>query len=93
MQDQRIAAYGCSSFRRYISGSHLELLADYDYQKGISPRTSNISVNNLLTLEYSLPLLKIRKGLWNPNIYFEDLYCTFFTEGSYKNSLFGGGWS
>jgi len=80
-----------SSIRRYISNSHLELLADYDYQKGIKPRTLDKDVDNLLVLEYSIPLLKIRKGLWNPNIYLEDLSCSLFAEGSCKNSLFGGG--
>ncbi|MDI6703452.1 MAG: hypothetical protein QME40_02100, partial [bacterium] len=80
-----------SSLRRYISNSHLKLLADYDYQKKITPRTSNISVDNLLTLEYSLPLFKIRRGSWNPNIYFEDLSCLFFAEGSFEDSHYGVG--
>ena len=77
--------------RRYIFNSHLSFLADYDYKKGIMPRTSETTVDNLLTLEYSFSLLKIRKGLWNPNIYFEDLCCLFFAEGGCKDSFFGGG--
>ena len=81
-----------SSFlRRYISKSHIELLADYDYDMGIMPRTSGTSVDNLLNLEYSFPLFKIRRGLWNPNIYLEDLSCAFFAEEAFHDSVFGGG--
>ncbi len=32
----------------------------------------------IYTLEFSKPILKIRKGLWNPNVYFEDVIITFF---------------
>lgn len=34
----------------------------------------------LYTIEYSRPLFKIRNGLWNPNIYFEDVTGTLFTD-------------
>ncbi len=32
----------------------------------------------LFNIEYSHRLLKLRKGLWNPNIYFEDLFAIIF---------------
>jgi hypothetical protein len=82
-----------ASIKRYISNSHLALFADYDYRKEIRLRTSDIGVDNLLTLEYSFPLFKIRRGLWNPNIYFEDLCLLFFGESSFgeEEVSFGGG--
>ncbi|HAV43571.1 TPA: hypothetical protein DCX15_06125 [bacterium] len=83
---------GSATFRRYISNSHLELLGDYDYRGRTRLRTfPQIGVDNALSLEYSFPLLKLRKGLWNPSIFFEDLSCVFFAEGSFQGSLFGGG--
>ena len=33
-----------------------------------------------LVVEYGHPLLRIRKGFWNPNIFFEDLCGTLFTD-------------
>jgi hypothetical protein len=83
-----------SSIRKYISRSHLIILANYDHQKKLKARSfPEINLNNLLTFEYSLPLLKIRKGLWNPNIYFEDISCALFSESAFKRKdiLLGGG--
>lgn len=37
-----------------------------------------------ISLEYSMPLCKVRKGLWNPNIYLEDLSCLFFGESAFS---------
>ncbi|MDI6794380.1 MAG: hypothetical protein QME81_16200 [bacterium] len=45
------------------------------------------------TLEYSRPLLKIRKGLWNPNLFFEDLCLALFTDAAFseeETQLSGG---
>lgn len=36
----------------------------------------------IFTLEYSRPILRIRKGLWNPNIFFEDLCVKLFVDGA-----------
>jgi hypothetical protein len=83
-----------SSIRKYISRSHLTILANYDHQKKLKARSfPEIKLNNLLTLEYSFPLLKIRKGFWNPNIYFEDASCALFSESAFKRKdiLLGGG--
>jgi hypothetical protein len=33
-----------------------------------------------ITLEYETPILKVRKGLWNPNVYLEDLSLALFTD-------------
>jgi hypothetical protein len=45
------------------------------------------------SLEYSRPLLKIRKGIWNPNLFFEDLCLSLFTDAGFsekKTQLSGG---
>jgi hypothetical protein len=34
----------------------------------------------MVSTEYSHRLCRIRKGLWNPNVYFEDLYWTVFAD-------------
>lgn len=34
----------------------------------------------VLNIEYGRRLCKLRRGLWNPNIYFEDLFWTAFTD-------------
>jgi hypothetical protein len=34
----------------------------------------------VVSTEYSRRLCKVRKGLWNPNVYFEDLYWTIFAD-------------
>lgn len=47
----------------------------------------------ILTTEYSHPIFKIRKGLWNPNMFFEDLCFVLFNdialskEGEYNASV------
>ena len=38
------------------------------------------------SLEYSQPVLKIRNGFWNPNIYFEDLFATAFVDQAVASS-------
>jgi len=35
------------------------------------------------TLEYRHRLLKMRFGLWNPNVFFEDLYVNVFTDAAF----------
>ncbi len=42
-----------------------------------------------LSFDYSSPLLRIRDGLWNPSIYFEDLCGNFFIDGAFS---FQGQW-
>ncbi|KPK73913.1 hypothetical protein AMJ87_00265 [candidate division WOR_3 bacterium SM23_60] len=34
----------------------------------------------MVSTEYSHRLCRVRKGLWNPNVYFEDLYWTIFAD-------------
>ncbi|MFA5033684.1 MAG: hypothetical protein WC614_11785 [bacterium] len=45
----------------------------YGFQEPIPARTGVI-----LKFEYSQPIFKIRKGLWNPNIFFEDMWGVIF---------------
>ncbi|MFC1566298.1 TolB family protein [bacterium] len=40
----------------------------------------------IYALEYSMPLLKIRKGSWNPNAYVEDMIVTLFNDGALDGS-------
>jgi hypothetical protein len=42
----------------------------------------------VFSFEYSHPLWKIRKGLWNPNIFFEDLTFTLFIDQAIPESGF-----
>lgn len=46
-----------------------------------------------VSLEYSRPLLKIRKGIWNPNLFFEDLCLSLFTDAAFseEETHFSGG--
>ncbi|MEO0106469.1 MAG: hypothetical protein ABIL46_03985 [candidate division WOR-3 bacterium] len=57
----------------------------YDFQNPDTPAVSIRGYNTvyapgiaIFTVEYSNPLFKLRKGLWNPNIYFEDFFGTIF---------------
>lgn len=63
---------GGGEFRTILSGYH-----DPDNPDSIRLKIRGdemyANTGGKLTLEYSHPLLKIRSGLWNPNIYFEDL--------------------
>ncbi|MBU0568134.1 hypothetical protein KJ693_01920, partial [bacterium] len=88
---------------RYIKDSQigLELSGIYDPDEIEEQETSirgydrSIKGDKLaaVSLEYSRPLLKIRKGLWNPNLFFEDLCLTLFTEAAFseeETQLSGG---
>ncbi|MFH1613256.1 MAG: hypothetical protein ABIB46_06025 [bacterium] len=59
--------------------SNTENLTIRGYEKSLS-----IKDGGVLTIEYSLPLCKIRKGLWNPNIFLGDTGLTFFTDLSWQ---------
>jgi hypothetical protein len=69
-----------------------------------NPDTSHIRIRGYKTIpsprgivlrtEYSHLLLKIRQGLWNPNIFFEDLYVTLFFDYGFihnQNSFYSFG--
>ncbi|MFH1230716.1 MAG: hypothetical protein V1709_04380, partial [Planctomycetota bacterium] len=48
----------------------------------------------IFTLEYSFPILKRRDGLWNPNIYYEDVALALFSDvafGEGNSPLYSGG--
>jgi len=42
------------------------------------------------TLEYRHRLLKMRFGIWNPNVFFEDLYVTVFTDAAFGSQYLLG---
>ncbi len=46
---------------------------------------SSFENGGYFSAEYSLHLWKIRKGLWNPNIYLKDGGVTLFSDGSFAN--------
>jgi hypothetical protein len=76
--------------RRYAMGGEARLLAkgynDPDTPDSVGIRMRGYSeplwtkTGGLLSLEYSRPLLKIRRGFWNPNVFFEDLCLVLFTD-------------
>lgn len=68
----------CSEFNIYFQGVYddpndLPIIRGYE-----SPL--HTGKGGVASFEYSFPLLRIRKGLWNPNIYFEDVGITLFTD-------------
>jgi hypothetical protein len=63
-----------SYIERYIFNSCITLLTGISYEK------DKRAYNSFLRFAYSFPLFKIRKGLWNPNIYLEDLCCLLYYE-------------
>lgn len=88
---EREALYGQLKYRQYLPGNNeLEIQAKYiddidnpdtvfteirGYEDELEAKKGKI-----YTLEYSRPLWKIRKGLWNPNVFFEDLTLSLFTD-------------
>ena len=75
--------------RQIIKAGELRLFADA-YVDHHNPQTPSFSIRGYdsisspasisVTAEYGRRLCKIRKGLWNPNLYFEDLYWTLFAD-------------
>ena len=75
------------SARRYVWHSELNLtcegfMSDFSTALRMTGYSDSVMTRSgmLARLEYSLPLLKIHWGLWNPNIYFEDLCGSAFTD-------------
>ncbi|MEO0184799.1 MAG: hypothetical protein ABIL20_03270 [candidate division WOR-3 bacterium] len=52
--------------------------------RGYEPINSHKGI--VFRAEYSHRLLKIRKGLWNPNIYFEDVFGTLFFDYAFDEN-------
>lgn len=86
---ERSGVYAQAELKQYVPGSQIRLAASYiddpdnpdhdlfdalrGYDKGLPVKQGQI-----FTAEFSRPLVKIRRGLWNPNVYFEDLSATLF---------------
>jgi hypothetical protein len=75
--------------RQIMKAGELRLYADA-YVDHHNPQTPSFSIRGYdsisspasisVTAEYGHRLCKIRRGLWNPNLYFEDLYWTLFAD-------------
>ena len=77
------------SARKYVKGGELKLkgecINDPDKPDSVGLKIRgygplHTKAGGIFTIEYAHPLLKIRKGLWNPNVFFEDLCGTVFTD-------------
>lgn len=76
------------NIRQYIKNSELSLayLNIYDkdysgyYSYSIRGYSAKIRTNNLHAgkLDFSIPVFSLRKGLWDPNIFFEDIIANMF---------------
>lgn len=87
---------------QYIKNSqlHLRLLSIRDkdyrgyYSYNIRGYSDKIRSNDFFAFrgDFSIPVMKIRKGLWNPNIFFEDMILNlFFDYASTNNEIFYSG--
>lgn len=89
----RDAFFGSASWRQYlpasqiqVSGTWIEDLRDPDnpfatcrgYRDALEARRGFQA-----TVDYSLPFLKVRRGLWNPSLYAEDLVLDLFSDGAW----------
>jgi hypothetical protein len=82
--------------RQYLPGSELDFKVKtihdpdsldvvFDKIRGYDDKLT-AKEGAIYTLEYSIPVAKIHQGLWNPNIYFEDLAANFFADEALPNS-------
>ncbi len=63
-----------------------QLPDSFKYRKpirGYDSLTSRNNIFNKTTLEYRHQLIKMRFGIWNPNIFFEDLYVNIFADAAF----------
>lgn len=84
-----------STIRRYIKKSELEInvqsFHDPDKPDGIGPLTRDpfdtlyVKTGASLSIDYTLPLFKIRTGFWNPNFYIEDFCISLFSDLAYEH--------
>jgi len=81
---------------KYIHNSQLDILGRGIYDPD-NPDPEKITIRGYkesleaniggaLTIEHSLPLFKIRKGLWNPNIFFNDMGLVGFTDAAFSKN-------
>ncbi len=90
----RTGLFGSLGFRYLLFMGEFRMLmsAFYDTQ---NPDAVGFSIRGYETIyarkakvfraEYSHQLFKLRRGLWNPNVYFEDFFCNFFFDYAMKD--------
>lgn len=100
----RTGVYSDIIIRRYLNESHLNLTFKHYYDpdepgpvfdsiRGYSDELTD-KKGYIFNVDYSNPFYKIRRGHWNPNLFFEDLIANFFVDGAVSNSelnQFAGG--
>jgi hypothetical protein len=99
----RTGYYSSAYLRHYLPVGNLFYGGKYYYDvgtgdeilpfiRGYHERLGEVS-GTTLTFEYTFPLLQIRRGLWNPNIYIEDVFFKVFSDSQYssKDTLFSYG--
>lgn len=71
--------------RTFIHGrGHIYSIA-YNFIRGYDSLYVESNLFSTVTLEYRHRLLKMRFGIWNPNIFFEDLYVNVFTDAAFDS--------
>lgn len=94
--EEREAFYAQIKLSQYLFGGELGILAKYidDPQNPDSvfeeirgyDHELSAGKGRAYSFEYSHPLWKVRKGLWNPNIFLEDLTMTLFNDQAVPES-------
>ncbi len=84
-------------FSRYLFFGEAKVfilgLYDLDRANWILPRIRGYSerleaqAGAVLSFDYSIPLFKIRKGLWNPGIFIEDLFLNPFVDCAFNDRM------
>ena len=96
--DNRSGFYATASGKQYFGENEIHLMAKYlddpqnpdevfDKIRGYDDEL-DAKKGKMFTLEYSRPLFQIHNGLWNPSLYFENVYGTIFTDQALPD---GGG--
>lgn len=79
-----------ANIRKYVHNSEFDILSQGLYDPD-NPDSTGYRIRGYkhplytktggsITLAYSFPLLRIRRGFWNPNIFFEDIGVTLFSD-------------
>jgi hypothetical protein len=88
--ESRSGFYATADWNQYFGENQIHLMAKYlddtknpdevfDEIRGYDDEL-DAKRGKLFTLEYSRPLFRIHNGLWNPSVYFENVYGTLFMD-------------
>jgi hypothetical protein len=88
--ENRSGFYATANWNYYLGENQIHLMAKYlddpknpdavfDEIRGYDDEL-DAKKGKLFTLEYSRPLFRIHNGLWNPSLYFENVYGTLFMD-------------